>query len=94
MQTYEPLADVLGVSKSEREEIRPDPKKGSIWHSTVQNSRKALVDKGLLLPFVQSERGMWTLTEKGRKAAEALVKQGLPFLAALRRRLGHAGTAP
>jgi hypothetical protein len=87
-ETYEVLADVLGVSDAERKEQR-EKNQGSVWHSRVQNARKALVEGGLVEPLNGNNTGEWKLTASGRQKADALLASEPKLVAALRSRLGH-----
>lgn len=86
--TYDILADVHSLPPSEREEER-DKNQGRVWHSTVQNARKALVEEHFLEPLDRVERGEWQLTVKGRSKAIELLRIEYKTAAAVRARLGQ-----
>jgi len=71
--TYEPLADHLRVSPSERkasrDEMFKDRRPEPAWHSMVQYARRDLVHQGLL--SLDGGRGVWMLSAQGVKAVEA-----------------------
>jgi hypothetical protein len=89
-QTYDILADVLGLSVAERGEER-DKNQGRMWHSTVQNARKALVEEHYLEPKDRVEPGEWKLTTLGRRKASDLLPVEREIAMALRARLGRRG---
>lgn len=74
--TYEPLADYFKLTKAEREQLLPNtPYKK--FENNVQWARMRLVYKGLI---DNSIRGLWKITEKGKKelAKYGLLNQSFP----------------
>jgi len=73
--TYKPLADYFGLSEKEQNELLPSgiSKK---WENRVQWARFHLTKKGFLDGSV---RGIWRMTEKGKKELERLGLLNKPF---------------
>ena len=66
-QVYAPLGDFFSLSRSEQQEPMPRQNERH-WDNRVRTARKQLVERGLL---DNSQHGVWTLTEKGRKTQTA-----------------------
>jgi Mrr N-terminal domain len=70
-EVYAPLADIFGLSHEQRARLRAD-REESLWNNRVQCARRKLVDAGLMF---KGPRGVWRLTENGRRRAEALKRR-------------------
>lgn len=70
-EVYSPLADVFGLTQEQRTRLHPD-REESAWNNRVQWARRKLVDSGLIF---RGPRGVWRLTEIGRRQAEAIAHQ-------------------
>jgi hypothetical protein len=77
-KTYEPLADQLGLSPSERvasrDQVHGDGRPDPAWHSAVQYARRNLVSRGLISR--DGGIGVWMLTAAGVSEAQELVRRG------------------
>jgi hypothetical protein len=67
-EIYSPLADIFGLTKEQRSRLRAD-KEERLWNNSVEWARQKLVEKELLF---KEPRGVWRLTESGRRKAERL----------------------
>lgn len=63
-RVYGPLADMFGLSASQRTRTRRD-NSTPLWNNRVQWGRQGLKDKG----YLTGARGVWELTAEGLKAA-------------------------
>jgi hypothetical protein len=79
LDTYEPLADFFKLSEDARSMTRKeccrDDRKEPYWHTWVQLARKSLVDDGDLYPVHPLRRGLWRLTEQGKRRAARIAAQ-------------------
>jgi len=78
--TYEPLADLYGLTPAERRKRNPNYPSMVVWWNRVQWARQYLKDDGFLR---SASRGIWQVTDAGR---EELRRYGLlqrPFPAPL-----------
>ena len=70
-KAYEPLANRLGLSESDktvsRKDLYGDRRSEPAWHSAVQYARRDLVKRGLIAS--DAGTGVWMLTEDGVSAA-------------------------
>jgi hypothetical protein len=78
-KSYEPLADRLGLSPSDRTvsrmELYGDRQRSEpAWHSMVQYARRDLVKRGLIAR--DAGIGIWMLTPEGISAAEQVERPG------------------
>lgn len=73
--TYEPLADIFGLSPSLRSRTRDeeygDGHQGRAWHNKVQWARENLRKRGYL---AASPYGIWRLSAEGVQAARKLLR--------------------
>lgn len=80
-EAYNPLADYFGLPEEDRnktrDEVFGDGKGEKAWSNRVQWARKSLNDYGYL--DRSSPHGIWRLSEKGKNAAEPLIRK-YPFL--------------
>ena len=73
--TYKPLADYFKLSSQEQNELLPSGI-SKRWENRVQWARLVLTQKGFL---DRSVRGIWKITEKGKKELERLGLLNKPF---------------
>ena len=73
--TYKPLADYFKLSFHEQNELLPSGI-SKRWENRVQWARLVLTQKGFL---DGSTRGIWKITEKGKKELERLGLLNKPF---------------
>jgi hypothetical protein len=67
--TYEPLADIFGLSHTERTAPRADGHSGRQWENLVQWTRQRLINDG----YAESRSwGVWGLTSRGVSRARSL----------------------
>jgi len=66
--TYKPLADYFGLSEKEQNELLPSGV-SKRWENRVRWTRENLIEKGFLDGSI---RGVWRITEKGKKELERL----------------------
>jgi restriction endonuclease Mrr len=67
---YESLGEYFGLTKENYEETVVEPATGthrSKWENMIRWARRKLVDRGYL---DNSQRGVWTLTQKGLREVE------------------------
>ena len=73
--TYKPLADYFGLSEKEQNELLPSGV-SKRWENRVRWTRENLIEKGFLDGSI---RGVWRITEKGKKELERLGLLNKPF---------------
>lgn len=64
---YAPLAEQFRLSSADLAETCGGDSK---WQALVREARDYLVEQGLVHPATPKHRGVWTLTDKGRRMAE------------------------
>ena len=72
--TYEPLADLFGLSRAKRIALRPDGREGTHWQTLVQWARQRNINRGFMInpKKVPSRRGFWKLSYTGIQQAQSV----------------------
>lgn len=72
VHAYNELADLFGLSQSQRHAGRPNTR-GSAWEYLVRQAKRRLKDEGWLH---DPERGLWSLTQEGSVEAQKRARRG------------------